>query len=58
MNQELRERAALAALLRLPGARRQETAHEVLEADSAVDVLSRRLRLQDTLFSEDSPPTA
>ncbi|REE98745.1 DNA-processing protein DprA [Thermomonospora umbrina] len=53
MDPTLRERAALVALLRLPGARWNETAHEVLEADSAVGVLERRLRLQDVLFDED-----
>lgn len=55
MDPQLRERSALVALLRLPGAQWQETAQEVLEADSAVDVLARRLRPQEVLFTEGDP---
>ncbi len=40
------------ALLQQPGARWQETALDVLDAESAVDVLRRRLGLEDTLFPE------
>ena len=40
------------ALLQQPGARWQETALDVLDAECAVDVLRRRLGLEDTLFPE------
>lgn len=49
---ELRERAALVALLQLPGARWHEITLDVVEANSAIDVLRHRLGLEDTLFPE------
>jgi DNA processing protein len=52
MHPELRERAALVALLQQPGARWHEVALDVLDAESAIDVLERRLGMQDTLFPE------
>ncbi|WP_196449158.1 hypothetical protein [Planomonospora sp. ID82291] len=52
---ELRERAALVALLRRPGAKWQDIALDVLETGSAVTALERELRLQDTLFPETDP---
>jgi DNA processing protein len=52
MHSELRERAALVALLQQPGARWHEVALDVLDAESAVDVLERRPGMQDTLFPE------
>jgi len=52
MYSELRERAALVALLQQPGARWHEVALDVLDAESAIDVLERRLGMQDTLFPE------
>jgi DNA processing protein len=52
MHSELRERAALVALLQQPGARWHEVALDALDAESAVDVLERRLGMQDTLFPE------
>lgn len=58
MSQEPRERAALVALLQRPGAKWQDIALEVLEVGSAVTVLERGLRLQDTLFPETDPVTS
>ncbi|MFF0247661.1 DNA-processing protein DprA [Streptosporangium sandarakinum] len=55
---ELRERAALVALLQRPGARWQDVALEVLEAGGAVTVLESRLRLQETLFPASDPVEA
>ena len=52
---ELRERAALVALLRLPGAKWQDVGLEVLETGSAVTALESRLRLQETLFPASDP---
>ena len=52
---ELRERAALVALLRHRRARWSEAAHEVLEAGSALDVLRQRLRVDEGLFPETDP---
>jgi DNA processing protein len=52
MVSELRERAALVALLQQPGARWHEITLDVLDAESAIDVLRRRLGLEDTLFPE------
>ncbi|MET8156920.1 DNA-processing protein DprA [Sphaerisporangium sp. NPDC005289] len=52
---EQRERAALVALLRRPGAKWQDIALEVLETGSAVAVLESKLRLQDALFPETDP---
>lgn len=49
---KLRERAALVALLQLPGTRWAEITFEVLEADSALAVLERQLSGRDTLFPE------
>ncbi|MER7207064.1 MULTISPECIES: DNA-processing protein DprA [Streptosporangium] len=58
MLQELRERAALVALLQRPGAKWQDIALDVLEVGSAVTVLERGLRLQETLFPEADPVTS
>ncbi|WP_440081589.1 DNA-processing protein DprA [Streptosporangium sp. LJ11] len=52
---ELRERAALVALLQRPGAKWQDIGLEVLESGSAVTVLESRLRLQETLFPASDP---
>ncbi|WP_449060489.1 DNA-processing protein DprA [Planomonospora algeriensis] len=52
MGEKLRERAALVALLRLPGIRWSEITFEVLEADSALTVLDRHLSGRDTLFPD------
>ncbi|MBB2911270.1 putative Rossmann fold nucleotide-binding protein DprA/Smf involved in DNA uptake [Streptosporangium becharense] len=55
MLQELRERAALVALLQRPGAKWQDIALDVLGTGSAVTVLERELRPQDALFPETDP---
>ncbi|MFI6454005.1 DNA-processing protein DprA [Streptosporangium amethystogenes] len=55
MLQELRERAALVALLQRSGAKWQDIALGVLETGSAVAMLERELRLQETLFPETDP---
>lgn len=52
---ELRERAALVALLQRPGAKWQDIALEVLETGGATAALESRLRLQETLFSVSDP---
>jgi DNA processing protein len=52
---ELRERAALVALLQRPGAKWQDIALEVLETGSAMAALESRLRLQETLFPASDP---
>jgi DNA processing protein len=52
MDEQVRERAALVALLQQTGARWPEIALDVLENGSAVDVLKHRLGLTDTLFPD------
>lgn len=55
MSSEPRERAALVALLRRPGARWAEVALSVLERGSAVAVLADEVRVQEALFAEADP---
>ncbi|MBB5132393.1 DNA processing protein [Thermocatellispora tengchongensis] len=52
---ELRERAALVALLQRPGAKWGEVALSVLERGSAVAVLAEAMRVQEALFAEADP---
>jgi DNA processing protein len=55
MSSELRERAALVALLQRPGGKWAEIALSVLERGSAVGVLADTMRIQETLFAEADP---
>ncbi|MFI7443398.1 DNA-processing protein DprA [Nonomuraea indica] len=55
MSSELRERAALVALLQRPGAKWAEIALSILEQGSAVAVLNGEMRIQETLFADTDP---
>lgn len=55
MSSELRERAALVALLQRPGARWGEVALSVLERGSAAAVLAGEMRVQEALFADADP---
>jgi DNA processing protein len=56
VDRELREKAALVALLQQPKARWTEITAEVLEVGSAADVLGTRLDGENTLFAVDDLP--
>jgi DNA processing protein len=51
MDERLRQRAAIVALLRVPGVSWHETAATVIERGDAVDLLAERLGEDDTLFA-------
>lgn len=55
MAPELRERAALVALLRRSHLSRPDATFAVLDSGSAVEVLASQLRPQDVLFTETDP---
>jgi DNA processing protein len=55
MASELRERAALVALLQRPGAKWVEIGLTVLERGSAVTALADEMRVQEALFAEADP---
>lgn len=51
MDEHLRQRAAVVALLRLPGTSWPEVAGTVIERGQATDLLGERLADEDALFS-------